>query len=67
MKHPVCIYICMHVYMRVYVCVWIYIYIPLHKDLPLGTKHPIYRTGVPLLPKVRFLYILSTNTLFNYF
>jgi len=24
---------------------------------PLGTMHPIYRTDVPLLPRVRFLYI----------
>ena len=24
---------------------------------PLGTMHPIYRTDVPLLPSVRFLYI----------
>ena len=23
----------------------------------LRTTHPIYRTGVPLLPRVRFLYI----------
>ena len=28
--------------------------------------HPIYRTGVPLLPRVHFLYIQSTN-IFNYF
>jgi len=26
-------------------------------DQPLGTTHPIYRTDVPLLPSVRFLYI----------
>ena len=25
--------------------------------LPLGAMHPIYRTDVPLLPRVRFLYI----------
>jgi len=24
---------------------------------PLGTKHPIYRSEVPLLPRVHFLYI----------
>ena len=28
--------------------------------------HPIYRTGVPLLPRVRFLYVYPTN-IFNYF
>jgi len=28
--------------------------------------HPIYRTDVPLLPRVLFLYIYSTNT-FNSF
>jgi len=28
--------------------------------------HPIYRTDVPLLPRVLFLYIYSTN-IFNYF
>jgi hypothetical protein len=33
---------------------------------PLGTMHPIYRTDVPLLPRVRFLYIQSKN-IFNYF
>ena len=27
--------------------------------------HPIYRTDVPLLPRVRFLYIQSIN-IFNY-
>ena len=32
---------------------------------PLGTMHPIYRTGVPLVPRERFLYIYSTN-IFNY-
>jgi len=32
----------------------------------LGTVHPIYRTDVPLLPRVLFLYIRSTN-IFNYF
>ena len=29
--------------------------------------HPIYRTDVTLLPTVQFLYIQSTNILFNYF
>ena len=33
----------------------------------IGTMHPIYRTDVPLLPRAHFLYIQSTNTLFNYF
>ena len=32
----------------------------------LGTMHPIYRTDVPLLPTVGFLYIWSTN-IFNFF
>ena len=31
-----------------------------------GTMHPIYRTDVPLLHRVRFLYIQSTN-IFNIF
>ena len=37
-------------------------------QLPLGTVHYIYiyRTDVPLLYRVRFLYIQSTN-IFNYF
>ena len=36
------------------------------KGYPLCTQHPIYRTDVPILPTVRFLYIQSTN-IFNYF
>ena len=33
---------------------------------PVGTMHPVYRTDVPLLPRVFFLYIYSTN-IFSYF
>ena len=32
---------------------------------PLGTVRPLYRTGVSLLYRERFLYIYSTNT-FHY-
>ena len=39
----------------------------LNTNEPLGTMHSIYRTDVPFLPRVRFLYIYLVNKYINYF
>jgi hypothetical protein len=47
---------------NIHIYIYIYMYIQVFKlklDLfqPLGTMHPIYRTDLPLLSRIRFLYI----------